>query len=217
MKILIKIFLLLIYIIFSLNTYAANFLYITDKVEIPIREENKIGNNILLTLPSGTKLSILESTDSWTKIKYNEIVGWIMTRYLDAQPNAKDQLEAIKKENNINKLELIKLKSNKQELESDLKNIAKEKEQLQIQNAKIIAEKKHIENIYQNSLEIEHKNSELKKEVLQLEEELKISKNNNQIENDRVSRNWFITGALVLILGMFIGFLFQTKFNKKRY
>lgn len=217
MKLITKLSVLITYSILAFNIYAENFLYITDQVEIPIRSEDKISNNIIITLPSGTKLSVLKVTENnWTKIKYNNITGWIMSRYLSVKAPSKIELKKVTEENNTNKLALTKLQSTKEKLELEAAKIKNENEQLQIQNSKIMAEKQHMEEVYKNTLAIEHEKTQLNKAVLQLKEELRIAKNNDQIENDRISRNWFIAGSVVLFLGMIIGFIVQRKINKKQ-
>lgn len=219
MKLIKKIIVAIIFTALLFNAYAESFVYITDEVEIPFRSENSINNNnIIRTLPSGLKLSVLQTTENgWTKVKYQDSVGWMVSRYLSTKPSARKELERINEENNNNKLILKKLQSEKRNLEFKISKIKKENENLNINNSKIILENKHMEGVYKNSLEIEHDRSELTKTVLQLTEELKISRNNYQIANDRVARNWFIAGALILFLGIIIGLIMQMMIRKKRY
>ena len=60
--------------------------YITDEVDIPIRSEKSFGDNIVRSLSSGSKLSVLQVTeDGWTKIRYKDATGWIISRYLTSK------------------------------------------------------------------------------------------------------------------------------------
>ena len=79
--------------------------YITDEVEIPMRSSNKIErdpSNLLRMLPSGTKLEILVTKNGWSKVKFKETVGWIISRYLTNKKPAKVKLKEI--ENKYSKL-----------------------------------------------------------------------------------------------------------------
>ena len=59
--------------------------YITNMVDIPMRSSNKIErepSNLLKMLPSGTQLTVLSTENGWTKVKFKNTVGWIISRYL---------------------------------------------------------------------------------------------------------------------------------------
>jgi SH3 domain protein len=198
---------------------AESFVYITDQVEIPIRSESSTqGNNLIRTLPSGTKLSILQATeDGWTQVQYEDTTGWIISRYLSNSPPARQKLEKVNIENSANKLMVSKLQGEKEHLENELLGLKGENTRLAIQSSKAIAEKEHIEQIYQDALKLEHENEKLMQESLQLKTELQLANNNSQIEQDTSSRNWFIVGALVLFFGMIIGFILPNLMKRKRY
>ncbi|MCS5592895.1 MAG: TIGR04211 family SH3 domain-containing protein [Gammaproteobacteria bacterium] len=198
---------------------AESFVYITDQVEIPIRSESTTqGNNLIRTLPSGTKLSILQATeDGWTQVQYEDTTGWIISRYLSNSPPARQELEKISIENSTNKLMVSKLQGEKEQLENELLSLKDDNSKLAIQSSKAKAEKEHIEQIYQDALKLEHENEKLMQESLQLKTELQLANNNSQIEQDTSSRNWFIVGALVLFFGMMIGFILPNLMKRKRY
>jgi SH3 domain protein len=198
---------------------ADSFVYITDQVEIPIRSESTTqGNNLIRTLPSGTKLSILQATeDGWTQVQYEDTTGWIISRYLSNKPPARQELEELSLENSANKLMVSKLQNEKERLENELLGLKDDNATLAIQSSKAKAEKEHIEKIYQDALKLEHENEKLMQESLQLKTELQLANNHSQIEQDTSSRNWFIVGALVLFFGMIIGFILPNLLKRKRY
>ena len=212
-------FLSLVSLMVTTTVNAESFVYITDQVEIPIRSESTTqGDNLIRTLPSGTKLSILQATeDGWTKVQYEDTVGWIISRYLSNSPPARKELEKVSVENSANKLMVSKLQAEKDLLEAELLNLKDKNSQLAIQSSKAKAEKEHVEQIYQDALKIEHENEKLMQESLQLKTELQLASNNSQIEQDTSSRNWFIVGSLVLFFGMIIGFILPNLMKRKRY
>ena len=197
---------------------AESFVYITDQLDLPIRSDKNFGNNIIRLLPSGTELSLLQSTeDGWAQIQFDDTIGWIKSFYLSSDPSAREKLKKLTRTNNANKLLITKLTSEKEELEKQLLSIKKENSDLVVQRSKSQAEKEHIEQIYQDALKLEHENEKLIQEKLQLKAELQLAENNTQIQKDTSSRNWFIVGAIVLFFGMMIGFIVPNLLNKRRF
>ena len=204
--------------ILTFKVSAESFVYITDQLDLPIRSDKAFGNNIIRLLPSGTELSLLQSTeDGWAQIQFDDTIGWIKSFYLSPDPSAREKLKKLIRTNNTNKLLITKLSTEKEELENQLSLLKQENTDLVVQSSKSQAEKEHIEQIYQDALKLEHENEKLIQEKLQLKAELQLSENNTQIQKDTSSRNWFIVGAIVLFFGMMIGFIVPGLLNKRRF
>lgn len=205
-------------ILLTFKVSAESFVYITDQLDLPIRSDKNFGNNIIRLLPSGTELSLLQSTeDGWAQIQFDDTIGWIKSFYLSPDPSAREKLKKLTRTNNENKLLITKLSSEKEELEKQLLSIKKENTDLVVQSSKSQAEKEHVEQIYQDALKLEYENEKLIQEKLQLKAELQLAENNTQIQKDTSSRNWFIVGAIVLFFGMMIGFIVPSLLNRKRF
>ena len=205
-------------IILAFRASAESFVYITDQLDLPIRSDKEFGNNIIRLLPSGTELSLLQSTeDGWAQIQFDDTIGWIKSFYLSPDPSAREKLKKLTRTNNDNKLLITKLSTEKEDLENQLSLLKQENTNLVVQSSKSKAEKEHIEKIYQDALKLEHENEKLIQEKLQLKAELQLAENNTQIQKDTSSRNWFIVGAIVLFSGMMIGFIAPGLLNRKRF
>ena len=205
-------------ILLTLRVSAESYVYITDQLDLPIRSDKSFNNNIIRLLPSGTELSLLQSTeDGWAQIQFDDTIGWIKSFYLSPDPSAREKLKKLTRTYNANKLLISKLSGEKEELESQLSTVKQENTDLIVQSSKSQAEKEHIEKIYQDALKLEHENEKLIQEKLQLKAELQLSVNNTQIQKDTSSRNWFIVGAIVLFFGMIIGFIVPGLLNRRRY
>ena len=210
--------LLLALMLLTLRVSAESYVYITDQLDLPIRSDKSFGNNIIRLLPSGTELSLLQSTeDGWAQIQFDDTIGWIKSFYLSPDPSAREKLKKLTRTYNANKLLISKLSGEKEELEGQLLSVKQENTDLIVQSSKSQAEKEHIEQIYQDALKLEHENEKLIQEKLQLKAELQLSVNNTQIQKDTSSRNWFIVGAIVLFFGMIIGFIVPGLLNRRRY
>ena len=205
-------------IIFTFKVSAESFVYITDELDLPIRSDKNFGNNIIRLLPSGTELSLLQSTeDGWAQIQFDDTIGWIKTFYLSSNPSAREELKKLTREYNSNTLLISKLSDEKEELEKKLLSLKNDNTDLIVQSSKSQAEKEHIEQIYQDALKLEHENEKLIQENLQLKAELQLTENNNQIQKDTSSRNWFIVGAIVLFFGMVIGLIVPNLLKRRRF
>ena len=210
--------LLLALMLLTLRVSAESYVYITDQLDLPIRSDKSFNNNIIRLLPSGTELSLLQSTeDGWAQIQFDDTIGWIKSFYLSPDPSAREKLKKLTRTYNANKLLISKLSGEKEELESQLLTAKQENTDLIVQSSKSQAEKEHIEQIYQDALKLEHENEKLIQEKLQLKAELQLAVNNTQIQKDTSSRNWFIVGAIVLFFGMIIGFIVPGLLNRRRY
>jgi SH3 domain protein len=205
-------------ILLTFKVSADSFVYITDQLDIPIRADKNFGENIIRLLPSGTELSLLQSTeDGWAQIQFDDTIGWIKSFYISIDPPAREELKKLTRSYNANKLLISKLGGEKEALESELLILKQENTDLVIQSSKSQAEKEHIEQIYQDALKLEHENEKHIQEKLQLKAELQLAENNTQIQKDTSSRNWFIVGAIVLFFGMIIGFVVPGLLNRRRY
>ncbi|WP_428087440.1 TIGR04211 family SH3 domain-containing protein [Candidatus Thioglobus sp.] len=197
---------------------AQSFVYITDQVDIPMRADKTFDDNIIRSLSSGSKLAILQATeDGWTQVKFEDSTGWIISRYLSNNPPARVQLEKLRQTDNANKLLINKLAKRKTELEADVQALKVENTKLSIQTSKSKSEKQHIEQVYKDALKLEHSNEKLTTESLQLKTEIELLKSNNTATEESSSRNWFITGGLVLFFGILIGFTLPNFVNRRRY
>ncbi len=216
-KAFIKHALLLISLLLSSTINAASYVYVTDMVPIPMRSENKIQNNpsnLIGMLDSGTKLEILATDEGWTKVKFNDIIGWIISRYLTSDVPARVKLEELQSNNNNNELLLIKHSEKNAMLEKFVDDLKIANNELSIQVGKLESEKKHIQQTYKDSLKLDYENTQLQAKILQLQAQIQLLNNNSTVGQDTSHRNWFIVGALVLFCGFIIGFIFTRRNNR---
>ncbi|WP_292746298.1 TIGR04211 family SH3 domain-containing protein, partial [Methylophaga sp. UBA3191] len=80
--------------------------YVSDELEITMRNGQGLDFGIRKMLKSGTELAVLENDPSgYSKVRTNDgVEGWVLSRYLVNNPSARDQLAA--KEQRIANLEL---------------------------------------------------------------------------------------------------------------
>ena len=52
-------------------------------VSLKVRDEASYESTIMGTIAMGEKVSVLEEQGEWSKIKYNNTVGYILNEYVD--------------------------------------------------------------------------------------------------------------------------------------
>ncbi|MDC0446817.1 TIGR04211 family SH3 domain-containing protein [Gammaproteobacteria bacterium] len=208
------------FLLFLLSSFvnAETYVYITDQVDIPMRGDPSIkSDNLMKRLESGTKLELISSKDGWTEVRYQGKIGWVISRYLTSNPSARSQLEKLMQDVNKDNIVLQDQKIRIKSLESEIKELKTQNSKIFMQGEKFKAEKEHVEQVYKDALKLEHENEKLRTESLNLKTEIQLLKNSSTIAQEATSRNWFIVGALVLLIGIIFGFIIQRMAKPRRF
>ena len=182
--------------------------YVTDNLTIPMRTGTTLQHKILKMLPSGTPVEVIEGDNENTHIRVQGVDGWVLTRFLDSVPVARDRLG--QEEQRIATLELENAK-----LKADMKAMADQHNQAEGSSQKLREENQHIQaelsDIRQtaaNALEIDKQNRRYKTQILESERTLEALRQENAVLRDRTARDWFMAGAMValttLIVSLFV-------------
>lgn len=192
--------------------------YVTDILRITLRTGPGNVNKIIKTLHSGDKLEILEETDSgYTMVRLeDQSEGWVRSQYLQDEPVARNLVtNATEKATRLNE-ELVTLKIKLKDLTANKSELENERNSLQNSKTDLEKENRYFSKIASHPIELDNDNKKLKKLNVSLEHNLQRLTQENQILKDRDSRNWFIVGAAVLLLGMLVGIIIpKIKWKKK--
>lgn len=182
--------------------------YVTDSFTITMRTGQGTEHKIIKSLKSGTKVVILEenSENGYARVKLDdETEGWVLTRYLDEQPIAKDRLAVASREIDSLKAKLSSLNSQVNDLSGNKSSLEKESNQLAKDNKKLSQELSHIKEIAANQLAINEENKSLKEQLLTLKRDIQSIQQENLSLQDRSARDWFLIGAGVCVIGVVMG------------
>ena len=189
--------------------------YVSDELEITLRTGPAVKNKITKMLKSGATLEVLqENPNGYTEVQtLDGKTGWVLKRYLMEAPSARSRLNELQQREQG-------LAAQQQEVEM-LRSAAIENKrhsnELQANNESLLAELEKVKRIAADTLKINDKNKALATALAQAEgKQAKL-----QVENERLSNNteqaWFLRGAGVILLGMFLGLLIpKLRFKKKR-
>lgn len=203
-------FLALILITLCAVAHAEPTRYVTDQLEITLRSGQSTKHQIVRMLPSGSAIEILESGEDgqYTRVRTAQgSEGWVLSRYLDEQPsarqrleNAAKRLEQLQKENNRLKNDLAQTRNEKRDLNRD-------QDSLSNQNKKLQQELNRIQRVSSDALGIDKENQALKVQLQQLQMNYDQSQNQILALQDSTARDWFLVGGGVILLGIMIGLI----------
>ena len=187
---------------------AESFRYVSDQMEITLRSGKSSKNEILRLLPSGTALTVLENDKQtgYSRVRTSGgKEGWVLNRYLMNTPSARVRLAAVEKK-------LAQLQSSLKEKIS----IEKERDQLNSQNVRLNKQLAEIRRVSANAVKISEENETLRTASIEIQHKLQMLEQENDSLQDRSYRNWFMTGAAVVIVSMLFGIvLTRIRWRKK--
>ena len=163
--------------------------YVTDEFEIMLRTGQSTQHEIRRQVKSGTPLVVLQESDGYTNVRMpNGVEGWVLSRYLMDQPSGRDRLAALQKRHE-------KLKTKFDEA------VAEEKAAMEKEIARL-------KEIAKRPLELQRENDQLKARLVQEQERYdKLATESEILKSPLKDRQWFVSGALVVIGSMIFGII----------
>ena len=213
-----KLHIFLISMLVSGWAQAQEFQYVSDQLIITLRTGQGSSYQILKTLPSGTRLEILEMTDTgYANVRTEDgTEGWIRSQYLIKEPIARLKLE--RAENRVERL-----KTQNKKLKEELGTLRKDKSALDKERTGLLKKTKDAESelarlsqVAAKPILLDKENRDLQQKNVALEKKLQILSQENQVLKDRSQREWFIAGAGVLLGGIILGLIVpKVRWKKK--
>ncbi len=190
------------------NVAFAETEYVIDKIVITLRSGQSNQHQILRTLPSGTPMEILERGEKYSKARLKDgTEGWVLNQYITAIPIAKYRLAVAKKKLAAAESENTHLKKELASTREKENTLGEQFANLQKADKKVSKELDQLRRVAAKPLQLENENMRMKKELLDLENEHELVRQENQILRDSTDREWFLTGAGVIILGIILGLI----------
>lgn len=192
--------------------------WVTDQFEITLRSGPSTSNAIQLMISSGTELEVLErdAESGYTRVRtQGGTEGWVLTRYLMNERSAREQLQTLSGQ-------LTNATSRGSSLDSQLTAIRGEYESANRQIATLEREKSALENelaeiksTAANVLSINEQNKSLMDQLTAAQIRADTLEQENRELASQTTRYWFVTGAVVVVVGMLLG-LWLPRINWRR-
>ncbi len=185
--------------------------WVSDQFEIMLRTGPSTSNAIQLMVTSGTQLEVLEEDEEagYTRVRTGAgTEGWVLSRYLMSDAPAREQLASLTSQltsaNTRGSSMGTQLNAIKGEYDSAKRQIrALENEQDRLQS-----ELAAIKRTSANVLAIDSRNKDLQQSLTDAEIKVSILEQENQNLGSQQTRYWFMSGGLVLLVGIVLGLWF---------
>ena len=199
---------ILFILIFTAFPVFAEPAWVSDEFEITLRSGPSTGNAIQLMVGSGMQLEVLERD---AESGYSRVTtpggteGWVLTRYLMNERSAREQLETLTSD-------LTNATSRGSSLGSQLTAIKGEYDSANrsidaLEREKAAAEKElaDIKRTAANVLGINEQNKSLMDQLATAQIRADTLEQENLQLSSQTTRYWFLSGALVLLVGVILG------------
>jgi SH3 domain protein len=194
--------------------------YVTDRTIVELRRGPSIEYLILRNLEAGERVEVLEQDAdagySRVRVADQGTEGWILTRFLTAEPIARERLAAAERNLTGARERVGTLEEQTAELTRELAAARTELTETRTSHGEVSRELADIRTAAANVVEIRDQNMRLQQRVIALEREVDELTANNARLAGRNNQNWFVVGAAVLLGGIVIGLVAPSLRRKRR-
>jgi len=191
------------------STAIAKTQYVSDELVINMRSGKGNGYKIIKIIKSGTPLTVLQEDSGYVQARTPQgVEGWVLSRFLINTPvartllaKAQEDVAQMKEKYDSMSTELSTIKAERDMLSSSESKLLNNKETLNTQLAKL-------KKIAARPMQLEAENDQLRNELVKIETENRLMKQEYQALEDNADQEWFMTGAGVLFGGMILGLIF---------
>ena len=192
----------------------------TDRTIVELRRGPSTEYLILRNLEAGERVEVLEENEaqgySRVRVADQGTEGWILTRFLTAEPIARERLGVAERNLTTARERVTTLETQNQQLASDLAATRTELEQAQANHGTASRELADIRTASANVVQLREDYTRTQQRLVQREREVEQLTADNARLAGRNSQNWFVVGAAVLLAGIVIGLVAPTLRRKKR-
>lgn len=187
---------------------SADSAWVSDEFEITLRSGPSTSNAIELMLSSGTQLEVLErdSESGYSRVRTGGgTEGWVLTRYLMNEPAAREQLATLTSQLSSEASRGSSLNAQLGTIRTEYDNATRRIETLEREKSELEEELGEIKRTSTNVLSINNQNKQLREQLAAEEIRVATLEQENRELTSQTTRYWFMSGALVLVVGMVLG------------
>jgi SH3 domain protein len=182
--------------------------WVSDQFEIMLRTGPSTSNAIQLMVGSGTELQVLErdAEAGYTRVRTaGGTEGWVLSRYLMSEPSAREQLQTLSGQLSSANTTGSSLTNQLSAIRSEYRTAENRIETLEREKAALSKELTEIKRTAANVLSINTENTDLHEQVMDAGIRVDILEQENRELSSQTTRYWFMTGGLVLLIGIILG------------
>jgi len=200
------------------STAYAEPAWVSDQFEITLRSGPSTSNAIQLMLDSGTRLEVLERDEEsgYTRVTtQGGTEGWVLTRYLMNEASAREQLLTLTSQLTSANTRGSSLDSQLDAIKGEYDSAGRQISTLEREKSAVEQELAEIKRTAANVLAISDQNKSLMDELAAAQIRADTLEQENRVLSSQTTRYWFVTGALVLVVGLVLG-LWLPRINWRR-
>lgn len=198
---------------------AAQTVWVSDVFEVTLRTGPTTSNAIQMMVESGTELEVLErdADAGYTRVRTNGgTEGWVLSRYLMSEASARQQLETLTQQLTNANAQGTSRESQLGAIRGEYNSAKSRIAELERSESSLQEELADIRRTAANTLAIDSQNKDLQQQLTDTEIQVSVLEQANEKLSGQTTRNWFITGALVLFGGVLLGLILpRMKWQKK--
>jgi SH3 domain protein len=207
------------YLLFTSSTAFGQARYVADDIPVTLRTGPSLQNRIVRNLGAGVRVEALEENEDagYTRVRVlgDGTEGWILTRYLTAQPIARERLGAAERDLGVARARVEELENQLAAVSQDLAATGEQLAAVESTNNQVESELQDIRSASANAIALRNQNDELRARLAENEQRInRLTMENTELKSDG-RQSWFMAGAGVLFGGILIG-LVAPSFKRKR-
>ncbi len=213
-----KILLTLTLIVSAAAANAVEKRYVTDTLWLQLRSGPSQEYRILKALQSGEHLIFVEEDEAtgYTKVKTDKgLEGWVLTRFLEKEPVAREKLILANRELDKIKAELETAQTQKAEFQAEVEKLKSERSGLGRENTDLEKELENIKAISSNALTLNEKAKKLSQRNQELEIQVEALTTENSQLSDNRQQTYILYGGGLVIIGIIAGLILPSLRGKK--
>ena len=182
--------------------------WVSDQFEITLRSGPSTSNAIQLMVGSGTGLEVLErdADAGYTRVRTaGGTEGWVLSRYLMSEPSAREQLQTLSSQLSSANTSGSSLTNQLSAIRGEYRTAESRIETLEREKSALNKELTEIKRTAANVLSINDENTDLHKQVMDAGIRVDVLEQENRELSSQTRRYWFMTGGLVLVVGIILG------------
>lgn len=209
-------FTLLIALLIS-SAIQAETRWLMDELWVNVRSGAGDQFQIIQTIQSGTEMQTLGSPQSgFVQVRLRDgTEGWVAERFLQNEPTAALQLEALQAERDELAAQLDEMRERYESFEISGGNLS-DLDQLRSENMRLASELRQITQVSENAIALDQRNQQLTEENAGLRNELDIL--HSELTNTRETREsrMMLSGGGLIVIGLILGIVLPRMRAKRR-
>ncbi len=194
--------------------------YVSDRTIVELRRGPSLEFLILRNLEAGERVEVLEQNEaagySRVRVADQGTEGWILTRFLTAEPIARERLAVAERNLAAARERVTALEAQTSDLSRDLAATRSQLATSQEDHGSVSKELADLRAASSNVVQLREQNTSLQQRLVQRDREVEELTAANASLSGRNNQNWFIIGAAVLLAGIVIGLVAPSLRRKRR-